>query len=72
MNTKKLLYQIVISYFFFCIFEISDPPVKRSVHENERSDPGIKSEGEEDSQTGSVVPKSKGGLGKTPNHLTLR
>ncbi|KAK9695657.1 RhoGEF domain [Popillia japonica] len=32
---------------------------------------GIKSEGEEDSQTGNVVPKGKSGLGKTPNHLTL-
>ncbi|XP_022905977.1 protein still life, isoform SIF type 1 isoform X4 [Onthophagus taurus] len=40
-------------------------------HEPEKPDPGIKSEGEEDSQTGQVVPKTKSGLGKTPNHLTL-
>lgn len=48
-----------------------DPP-KRMVQENEKCDPGTKSEGEEDSQTGSVVPKSKATLGRTPNHLTLR
>lgn len=42
------------------------------VQENEKCDPGTKSEGEEDSQTGSVVPKSKATLGRTPNHLTLR
>lgn len=40
--------------------------------DQEKCDPGIKSEGEEDSQTGNVVPKIKSGLGKTPNHLTLR
>lgn len=32
-------------------------------------DPGTKSEGEEDSQSGAAT--SKKGLGKTPNHLTL-
>ncbi|XP_017767836.1 PREDICTED: protein still life, isoforms C/SIF type 2-like isoform X2 [Nicrophorus vespilloides] len=32
---------------------------------------GVKSEGEEDSQTGIVVPVKKSGLGRTPNHLTL-
>lgn len=48
-----------------------DPP-KRHQGEHERPDPGIKSEGEEDSQTGTVTAKSKSGLGRTPNHLTLR
>ena len=33
-------------------------------------DPGTKSEGEEDSQHGTIKPKAT--LGKTPNHLTLR
>ncbi|XP_050090898.1 protein still life, isoforms C/SIF type 2 isoform X2 [Anopheles aquasalis] len=35
----------------------------------EKPDPGTKSEGEDDSQQGTVKPKSS--LGKTPNHLTL-
>lgn len=47
----------------------ADPP-KRQDHD--KNDTGIKSEGEEDSQTGNVVPKGKSGLGRTPNHLTLR
>lgn len=47
-------------------------PPKRQPQENEKTDPGTKSEGEEDSQTGSVVPKGKATLGRTPNHLTLR
>lgn len=38
--------------------------------EPEKADPGTKSEGEDDSQHGTVKPKSS--LGKTPNHLTLR
>ncbi|XP_049540931.1 protein still life, isoforms C/SIF type 2 [Anopheles darlingi] len=37
--------------------------------EQEKPDPGTKSEGEDDSQQGTVKPKSS--LGKTPNHLTL-
>lgn len=36
----------------------------------ERIDPGTKSEGEEDSQQGTIRPKAT--LGRTPNHLTLR
>ncbi|XP_065073399.1 protein still life, isoforms C/SIF type 2 isoform X1 [Ochlerotatus camptorhynchus] len=40
-----------------------------SEREPEKADPGTKSEGEDDSQQGSVKPKSS--LGKTPNHLTL-
>ncbi|XP_067645366.1 protein still life, isoform SIF type 1 isoform X9 [Eurosta solidaginis] len=35
----------------------------------ERIDPGTKSEGEEDSQQGTI--KTKASLGRTPNHLTL-
>ncbi|XP_049313945.1 protein still life, isoforms C/SIF type 2 isoform X2 [Bactrocera dorsalis] len=35
----------------------------------ERMDPGTKSEGEEDSQQGTI--KAKATLGRTPNHLTL-
>ncbi|KAB0802276.1 hypothetical protein PPYR_04462 [Photinus pyralis] len=46
--------------------DVADPP-KRP--ESEKCDPGIKSEGEDDSQTGSS--KGKTGLGRTPNHLTL-
>lgn len=38
--------------------------------ELDKNDSGIKSEGEDDSQTGTVKPKAT--LGKTPNHLTLR
>uniref|UniRef100_A0A182IRI1 T-lymphoma invasion and metastasis-inducing protein 1 n=1 Tax=Anopheles atroparvus TaxID=41427 RepID=A0A182IRI1_ANOAO len=37
--------------------------------EQEKPDPGTKSEGEDDSQQGTVKPKTS--LGKTPNHLTL-
>ncbi|XP_018563201.1 protein still life, isoforms C/SIF type 2 [Anoplophora glabripennis] len=37
--------------------------------ELDKNDSGIKSEGEDDSQTGTVKPKAT--LGKTPNHLTL-
>uniref|UniRef100_A0A182MWA4 Uncharacterized protein n=1 Tax=Anopheles culicifacies TaxID=139723 RepID=A0A182MWA4_9DIPT len=40
-----------------------------SEREQEKPDPGTKSEGEDDSQQGTVKPKSS--LGKTPNHLTL-
>ncbi|KAF2893278.1 hypothetical protein ILUMI_12894 [Ignelater luminosus] len=47
--------------------DAADPPKRTSDHE--KCDPGIKSEGEEDSQTGSS--KGKSGLGRTPNHLTL-
>lgn len=54
---------------FVCCF--LDPP-KRHPAEQEKCDPGIKSEGEEDSQTGTIAPKGKSGLGRTPNHLTLR
>lgn len=43
-----------------------DPPI-RKFGEQEK-DPGTKSEGEEDSQQGTV----KKTLGRTPNHLTLR
>ncbi|XP_058053607.1 protein still life, isoform SIF type 1 [Anopheles bellator] len=45
---------------------------RRNMSEREREekpDPGTKSEGEDDSQQGTVKPKSS--LGKTPNHLTL-
>lgn len=49
-----------------------DPPKRPVQNENEKCDPGTKSEGEEDSQTGSVAPKNKATLGRTPNHLTLR
>ncbi|XP_055627876.1 protein still life, isoform SIF type 1 isoform X1 [Toxorhynchites rutilus septentrionalis] len=44
---------------------------RRNINEREpeKADPGTKSEGEDDSQQGSVKPKSS--LGKTPNHLTL-
>lgn len=45
---------------------ISDPSI-RKFGEQEK-DPGTKSEGEEDSQQGTV----KKILGRTPNHLTLR
>ncbi|XP_068904379.1 protein still life, isoform SIF type 1 isoform X4 [Tenebrio molitor] len=45
-----------------------DPP-KRGEHE--RNDAGIKSEGEEDSQSGGGATKCKATLGRTPNHLTL-
>ncbi|XP_025834842.1 protein still life, isoforms C/SIF type 2-like isoform X4 [Agrilus planipennis] len=38
-------------------------------HDQEKPDPGTKSEGEEDSQGGNT--KSKTNLGRTPNHLTL-
>ncbi|XP_053674323.1 protein still life, isoform SIF type 1 [Anopheles nili] len=40
-----------------------------SERDQEKPDPGTKSEGEDDSQQGTVKPKSS--LGKTPNHLTL-
>ncbi|CAG9832842.1 unnamed protein product [Diabrotica balteata] len=46
-----------------------DPPKRSDHHHHDRIEAGIKSEGEEDSQTGTIKPKS--GLGKTPNHLTL-
>lgn len=36
----------------------------------ERMDAGMKSEGEEDSQTGTI--KAKATLGRTPHNLTLR
>lgn len=51
---------------------ILDQPTKRHQTDHEKPDPGIKSEGEEDSQTGMIAPKGKSGLGRTPNHLTLR
>ncbi|XP_063702162.1 protein still life, isoform SIF type 1-like isoform X3 [Culicoides brevitarsis] len=54
------------------------PPPRRTtttitttnIHDHEKIDPGTKSEGEDDSQTG-TMPKSKATLGRTPNHLTL-
>uniref|UniRef100_A0A6P7F4N1 Protein still life, isoforms C/SIF type 2 isoform X1 n=1 Tax=Diabrotica virgifera virgifera TaxID=50390 RepID=A0A6P7F4N1_DIAVI len=46
-----------------------DPPKRSDHHHHDRIEAGAKSEGEEDSQTGTIKPKS--GLGKTPNHLTL-
>lgn len=49
------------------MFLIDKP--NRSDHD--RNEAGIKSEGEDDSQAGGTV-KGKGGLGRTPNHLTLR
>jgi T-lymphoma invasion and metastasis-inducing protein 1 len=48
--------------------DAADPP-KRGEHE--RNDAGIKSEGEEDSQSGGGATKCKATLGRTPNHLTL-
>lgn len=36
----------------------------------DKSDHGVKSEGEE--ETGNAAAKAKATLGKTPNHLTLR
>lgn len=56
------------------------PPIRTSTlssshtthqQDHEKLDPGTKSEGEEDSQQG-TMPKSKATLGRTPNHLTLR
>lgn len=38
--------------------------------DQDKTDPGTKSEGEDDSQHGTV--KCKATLGRTPNHLTLR
>lgn len=46
--------------------------MNHDVDRTERIDPGTKSEGEDDSQQGPVVVKSKATLGRTPNHLTLR
>ncbi|KAG5897520.1 hypothetical protein JTB14_030017 [Gonioctena quinquepunctata] len=46
--------------------DAADPPKKQG---HERNDANIKSEGEDDSQTGVVKPKAS--LGRTPNHLTL-
>lgn len=63
----------------FAFRTILDPPLppKRyttttttTISDHERMDPGTKSEGEEDSQQGTI--KCKATLGKTPNHLTLR
>ncbi|XP_034104903.1 protein still life, isoform SIF type 1 isoform X4 [Drosophila albomicans] len=50
------------------------PPIRQPhLHHHstdiERIDPGTKSEGEEDSQQGTIRPKAT--LGRTPNHLTL-
>lgn len=55
------------------------PPPRRTtttitttnIHDHDKIDPGTKSEGEDDSHTG-TMPKSKATLGRTPNHLTLR
>lgn len=47
---------------------LSDSQKKKS--ESEKNDTGAKSEGEDDSQTGTIKPKAT--LGRTPNHLTLR
>lgn len=46
------------------------PPPKRHYPSEIEKDPGVKSEGEEDSQTGTSTLKRS--LGRTPNHLTLR
>lgn len=51
---------------FISIYPILDPTI-RKFGEQEK-DPGTKSEGEDDSQQGTV----KKILGRTPNHLTLR
>lgn len=48
------------------VYFYPEPP-KRQM-EPEKIDPGTKSEGEDDSQHGTI----KKTLGKTPNHLTLR
>ncbi|XP_055382538.1 protein still life, isoforms C/SIF type 2 isoform X2 [Condylostylus longicornis] len=51
--------------------DAADAPPKHIhvIEQQDRSDPGTKSEGEEDSQHGTI--KTKATLGKTPNHLTL-
>lgn len=71
-----------ISKIFAYKFWIAAPPpppprrttttiTTTNIHDHEKIDPGTKSEGEDDSQTG-TMPKSKATLGRTPNHLTLR
>ncbi|XP_043071617.1 protein still life, isoforms C/SIF type 2 isoform X4 [Drosophila grimshawi] len=49
---------------------IRQPHLHHHSSDIERIDPGTKSEGEEDSQQGTIRPKAT--LGRTPNHLTLR
>lgn len=49
----------------------TDPPMRHGQHVGDKLDPGTKSEGEDDSQHG-TMPKCKASLGRTPNHLTLR
>ncbi|XP_055912609.1 protein still life, isoform SIF type 1 isoform X2 [Eupeodes corollae] len=56
--------------------DAADPPPKPPHHQQQQqipsdpsTDPGTKSEGEEDSQQGTIKPKAT--LGRTPNHLTL-
>ncbi|EDX09341.1 GD13896 [Drosophila simulans] len=48
---------------------IRQPHLHHHSSDIERIDPGTKSEGEEDSQQGTIRPKAT--LGRTPNHLTL-
>ncbi|XP_076255312.1 guanine nucleotide exchange factor still life isoform X3 [Rhynchophorus ferrugineus] len=48
--------------------DVIDTP-KQKVVINDKTESGAKSEGEDDSQTGSI--KTKATLGRTPNHLTL-
>lgn len=59
----------VLKCRFFLVHTDPPPPPKR--HGELERDPGTKSEGEDDSQHGTIVPCKKS-LGKTPNHLTLR
>lgn len=49
-----------------CVFLFADQPIRK--YGEQEKDPGTKSEGEEDSQQGTI----KKILGRTPNHLTLR
>jgi hypothetical protein len=58
------VFQLTVGDHTLNIMEIT----KRS--DGDKSDPGTKSEGEDDSQTGHTSHKK--GLGRTPNHLTLR
>lgn len=57
--------------FILCIPHIEPPPPpKRHYPSETEKDPGVKSEGEDDSQMGTSTLKRS--LGRTPNHLTLR
>lgn len=70
----------MVKYTFLKIILAPPPPPPRrttttitttNIHDHDKIDPGTKSEGEDDSHTG-TMPKSKATLGRTPNHLTLR